>query len=89
MGRLSGKVAIISGAASGIGRAGAKLFAAEGASVVATDLGAGVEETVREIHAAGGKAVHLVGDAGHEDDVADWVETARSEFGGLWDQSND
>lgn len=83
MGRLSGKVAIISGAASGIGRASAKLFAAEGASVVATDLAAGVEETVREIHAAGGKAVYLIGDAGHEDDVADWVETARSEFGGL------
>ena len=83
MGRLSGKVAIISGAASGIGRAGAKLFAAEGASVVATDLEAGVEETVREIHAAGGQAIYLIGDAGREDDVADWVETARSAFGGL------
>ena len=83
MGRLAGKVALISGAASGIGRASAKLFAAEGASVVATDLSAGVEETVREIHAAGGKAVFLNGDAGNEDDVIRWVATAQSEFGGL------
>lgn len=83
MGRLSGKVAIISGAASGIGRASAKLFAAEGASVVATDLAAGVEETVAEIHAAGGKAVYLNGDASNESDVAAWVATAQSAFGGL------
>ncbi len=83
MGRLSGKVALISGAGSGIGRASAKLFASEGASVVATDLSAGVEETVREIHAAGGKAISLNGDAGNEDDVIKWVATAVSEYGRL------
>ena len=83
MGRLAGKVALIRGAASGIGRASAKLFASEGASVVATDLAEGVEETVREIHAAGGKAIHLTGDAGSEDDVINWVAAAQSEFGGL------
>ena len=83
MGKLDGKVAIVSGAASGIGRASAKLFAREGASVVATDRAQGVEETVREIHAAGGKAIALIGDTSDEGDVANWVATAISEFGGL------
>lgn len=83
MGKLDGKVAIVSGAASGIGRASAKLFAAEGAAVVATDLSEGVEETVREIHGAGGKALAIIGDASAEADVMNWVETAQSHFGGL------
>ena len=78
-----GKVAIVTGAGSGIGRASARLFAAEGASVVATDLAEGVEETVREIHGAGGKAIALIGNAGDEGDVMNWVATAQSEFGGL------
>jgi NAD(P)-dependent dehydrogenase (short-subunit alcohol dehydrogenase family) len=83
MGRLQGRTAVISGAASGIGRATAKLFAAEGANVVATDRSAEVEETVREIHAAGGQATAVQGDAGDEGDVAGWMEAALSEYGGL------
>jgi NAD(P)-dependent dehydrogenase (short-subunit alcohol dehydrogenase family) len=83
MGRLQGRTAVISGAASGIGRATAKLFAAEGANVVATDRSAEVEETVREIHAAGGQAVALQGDAGDEADVAGWMDRAVSEYGAL------
>jgi NAD(P)-dependent dehydrogenase (short-subunit alcohol dehydrogenase family) len=83
MGRLQGRTAVISGAASGIGRATAKLFALEGANVVATDRSAAVEETVREIHAAGGQAVALQGDAGAEDDVMSWMDRAVSEYGQL------
>ena len=48
MGRLQGKTAIITGAGSGIGRASAKLFAAEGAKVLVSDVNDGIEETVLE-----------------------------------------
>jgi len=53
MARLAGKCAIVTGAGSGIGRASARLFAAEGAAVLCVDkLPAAVEETVSEIKAA-------------------------------------
>ena len=83
MGRLQGRTAVITGAASGIGRATAKLFASEGAQVVATDRSAEVEETVRAIHAAGGQAIALQGDAGDESDVAGWMDRAVDEYGKL------
>jgi NAD(P)-dependent dehydrogenase (short-subunit alcohol dehydrogenase family) len=83
MGRLEGRTAVVTGAASGIGRATSKLFAKEGASVVCVDRADTVEETVKAIKDAGGKAVAMTGDAGKEDDVKAYIDKAVSEFGGL------
>ena len=83
MDRLRGKVAIVSGAASGIGRASAKLFAAEGASVVAVDRVDAVNETVKAIKEAGGTALGLIADVSKEEDAARYVDTAVKEFGKL------
>ena len=78
-GRLAGKVAIVTGAGSGIGRASAKLFAAEGAKVIVADLD-NADQTAAEI----GKAAHdLVVDAGDEDGVRRLVAAAQEHFGGL------
>jgi NAD(P)-dependent dehydrogenase (short-subunit alcohol dehydrogenase family) len=83
MGRLSGKVAIVTGAASGIGRASAILFAAEGARVVAFDRAPEVEQTVADIVAAGGTAMAVQGDAGSEAEVSALVDKAVETYGGL------
>jgi NAD(P)-dependent dehydrogenase (short-subunit alcohol dehydrogenase family) len=83
MNRLHGKVALITGAASGIGRASAKLFAAEGAAVVAFDRDQAVHETAKAITEAGGRAIALTGDAGEEADVEAATARAIAEFGGL------
>lgn len=83
MGRLSGKVAIVTGAGSGIGRASALLFAKEGASVLASDVSDAVLETAEQVRAAGGKALGVKADAGNEEQVKGLVELAQKELGGL------
>lgn len=82
--RLAGKVAIVTGGASGIGRTSAATMAREGASVVVADRdGDGAEAVAAEIRAAGGRAVGQVTDVGVEDQVAAMVQRAVDEFGGL------
>jgi NAD(P)-dependent dehydrogenase (short-subunit alcohol dehydrogenase family) len=83
MKRLEGKTALVSGAASGIGRASAILFAQHGASVVALDRADAVEETVAMIRQAGGRALALVRDSAEEASVRDAIDTAVHEFGAL------
>ena len=84
MGRLSGKRAIITGAASGIGRASLLLFAREGARVLAVDREvAALDAAVTEAAAAGGSALALAADAGDEASVADVVRRCVTEWGGV------
>lgn len=80
---LAGQSAIVTGAASGIGRAAARLFAAAGAGIVAADRSEAVHETARAIAEAGGKALALVADAGREADVEGLVAQACAAYGGL------
>src|SRR5262244_1962657 len=80
---LDGKVTIVAGGGTGIGRATAELFASEGARVVI--FGRRPEplaETVTAITQAGGVATAVSGDVGSEADVAQLVGSARAEYGG-------
>jgi len=82
--RLKDQVAIITGAGSGMGREMAKLFAAEGASVVAADLVLeGVEQVVSEITTAGGTAMALRVDVSSAQEVEAMIDTAVTTYGRL------
>jgi NAD(P)-dependent dehydrogenase (short-subunit alcohol dehydrogenase family) len=82
--RLAGKIAIITGAGGGIGRAAALLFAAEGASVVVADVSVGDgEETVRQITAQGGQALFVATDLRVAGQVQRLVQEAITHYGKL------
>ncbi|MEW6642567.1 MAG: SDR family oxidoreductase [Pseudomonadota bacterium] len=81
---LTNKVAIVTGASSGIGRAAALLFAKEGAAVVASGRRAAeLDRLIAEIEGAGGRAFGVPGDVKDESHAIALVEAARSRFGGL------
>jgi NAD(P)-dependent dehydrogenase (short-subunit alcohol dehydrogenase family) len=81
-GRLGGKTALITGAAAGLGRVAAELFAREGANVVVADVSDGTA-TVDAIESAGGVATSVRVDVSDDDSVRAAVEHATSTFGGL------
>jgi len=85
MGRVNGKVAIVTGAGSGMGREQALLFAKEGAKVVANDCrkDGGGEETVKMIKEAGGDAIYIHADVSKAEDVRKLIKTTVDTYGKL------
>ena len=80
MGLLDGKVAVITGAGSGMGKASAKIFAAEGARVVLADISGAEEQTAKDI---GGSAIARSCNVGVEREVIALIQTAVSTYGRL------
>jgi 3(or 17)beta-hydroxysteroid dehydrogenase len=84
MGRVEGKVAVVTGAARGLGKAISQLLAKEGAKVAVTDILEDVgQETAEEIRREGGKAIFLKHDVASEDSWCEVIEKTLSEFGKL------
>ncbi len=84
MGRLKGKRVLITGSANGIGRAAARLFAAEGAQLTLCDRDhPHNEEVAHEINRAGGQAQAIQTDVGEPDDMQNAVNAAVDTYGGL------
>lgn len=82
--RLTGRVAVVTGAAGGIGRAIALRIAVDGAQVLAVDIDEhGVRETVSAIERAGGKAVAQIGDLAAASDRSEVVPAALEQFGSV------
>lgn len=82
--RLNGKVALVTGASSGIGEAAAKALAAQGASVVlAARRTDELDRVAKEIESAGGNVVSVRTDVTVDEDIANAVRTAEDQFGGL------
>jgi len=84
MNRVAGKVALVSGASSGLGESAARMLASEGATVVLADINdeAG-EKVAREIETEGGKAIYTHLDVSREDDWVRVMELTKRSFGGL------
>lgn len=84
MARLAGKSALITGAANGIGRATAEVFAAEGARIVATDIdAAGLDRLQAELEAKGAESISVVGDVSNDADARQMIQAAVHRFGRL------
>lgn len=84
MPRLAGKVALITGAGTGIGRATAKAMAAEGAKIVVAELNkAAGEQTAQIVAQAGGECIAVQTDVTDEDSVRAAIETAMRHYGAL------
>jgi NAD(P)-dependent dehydrogenase (short-subunit alcohol dehydrogenase family) len=82
MGRLEGKIALLTGAATGLGRVAAELFAAEGAAVVIADVNDG-DDAVTAITEAGGEAAFVAADVTDDASVEAAIAFAVETFGGL------
>ena len=78
--RLNGRVAIVTGAGGGLGRAHAHLLAARGARVVVNDVGAAAEQVVQEIVSEGGEAIAAVGSVTDEDFVLQMAADAKQRW---------
>ena len=83
MTQLAGKKIVITGAASGIGRASSLLAADQGAALVVVDYSAAIEDTAAAITASGGNAIAVKADISNEDEVKAFINRCVSEHGGI------